>query len=221
MHYYFGVRALNSGMDTIPRRTRVRGAEKDCSTTAREILRAAIHDFDENGYSRASIAEIAKHAGISKSLVTYYFPTKSSLATAILNQAYPEGVFMGVDRQAADPLEAILDAVSHAADCVAHGSLARVALKLHAVPELQHTERSVAYYGWLARISDYLDEARRSALIPAETDTEAESRLIVAGLAGITTLAIQTGDFLSLVTDAVTITRDRIDFISRVPPIPC
>lgn len=67
----------------------------------------AISAFDEVGFSAASIGRIAESAGISKSLVTYYFPTKALLAAAILNQAYPGGVFMGAERQAADPLEAI------------------------------------------------------------------------------------------------------------------
>jgi TetR/AcrR family transcriptional repressor of nem operon len=188
------------------------------SDSALEILRAAIHDFDENGYSGASIGEIAKRAGTSKSLVTYYFPTKPALASAILNEAYFGGVFMGVEREADDPLEAIMDAVRHMAECVAHGSHARVALKLCEAPELQHAKLSVVYHGWFARIGDYLDEARRTARLPKETDPEAESRLLVAGMVGVTTLAMQTGDFSSLVTDTLTITRQRIDLLRRARP---
>ncbi|MFF5198592.1 TetR/AcrR family transcriptional regulator [Micromonospora parva] len=51
---------------------------------APEILEAAVRAFDESGYERASIQHIAELAGTSKSLVTYYFPTKQTLASAVI-----------------------------------------------------------------------------------------------------------------------------------------
>lgn len=56
---------------------------------APEILETAVRAFDESGYERASIQPIAELAGTSKSLVTYYFPTKQTLASAVINLAYP------------------------------------------------------------------------------------------------------------------------------------
>lgn len=187
------------------------------SDTALEILRAATRDFDEVGFSSASISGIAAHAGKSKSLVTYYFPTKASLAAAILNQAYPGGVFMGVKRQTTNPLKAIVQAVEHVTSSVAHGSLARVALKLGREPELYRQGSPEKYYGWLTRIADYLDEARRAGFIREDTNVETESRFIVAGVIGLTTLAIQTSDFPFLVIDSLTITGHRIDMLTVIP----
>ena len=101
-------------------------------------------EFDEFGYSAGSIGQIANRVGISKSLVTYYFPTKARIAVAILNQAHPSGVFMGVARRSADPLEAIMEAVGHVASSVAHAGLARVALKLREEPDLYHRSVNTA-----------------------------------------------------------------------------
>ncbi|MGC4795783.1 TetR/AcrR family transcriptional regulator [Micromonospora saelicesensis] len=53
------------------------------------MLEAAVRAFDESGYERASIQHIAELAGTSKSLVTYYFPTKQTLASAVISLAYP------------------------------------------------------------------------------------------------------------------------------------
>ncbi|KFF58008.1 hypothetical protein JF66_21840 [Cryobacterium sp. MLB-32] len=181
-----------------------------------EILRAATRDFDEVGFSSASISGIATHAGKSKSLVTYYFPTKSLLAAAILNQAYPDGVFMGVKRHAANPLDAILQAVEHVTSSVAHGSLARVALKLGHEPELLRQGSSENSNAWLTRIADYLDEARRAGLIFEETNVENESRFIVASIIGLITLAIQTSNFPFLVADSLTVTGQRIDMLTVI-----
>ena len=194
--------------------TRAHQPEKKYSAVAQKILQVAICDFDEGGFLNSSISAIAEHAGISKSLVTYYFPTKAALAAAIMNLAHPGGVFMGVKRDQADPLAAIVHAVVHVASSVAHLGLARVALKLRNTPELSNESSSVPYHGWLTRITDYLDEAQRSGLVFENVDVETESRRLVACLVGLTTLAIRTGDFMFLVDDAEALTRQRIDTLT-------
>lgn len=198
-------------------RTRKLASRASHSDTALEILRVAILAFDEVGFSAASIGRIADDAGISKSLVTYYFPTKALIAAAILNQAYPGGVFMGLERKAADPLEAIAQAMDHVASSVAHDGLARVALKLRDEPELHHQGSPERLFGWLTRITDYLDEARRRGSICGETDVEAEARFMVAGVVGLIALAVHTSDFLFLVVDVATVTRQRIDMLTPGP----
>ena len=52
---------------------------RDQHETREAILRAAVELFAESGLNGASIAEIAKRAGVTKSLVMYYFPTKDEL----------------------------------------------------------------------------------------------------------------------------------------------
>lgn len=167
-------------------------------------------EFDEVGFSATSVARIAERAGVSKSLITYYFPTKALLAAAVLNQAYAGGAFLAVERRAPNPLEAIMEAVRHVASSMVHGRLARAALRLRAEPELEHLSAPEGYSGWLTRISDYLNEARRAGIISAETDVVTEARLIVAGVIGLITLATERADFQLLTDDAMTITRERI-----------
>ena len=50
---------------------------KDDKTTI--ILNAAIKVFAKKGYQYATIAEIAKEAGISKGLIHFYFESKLDL----------------------------------------------------------------------------------------------------------------------------------------------
>jgi len=52
---------------------------KDQQETREAILRAAVFMFAERGFSGASISDIAKRAGVTKSLVMYYFPAKEEL----------------------------------------------------------------------------------------------------------------------------------------------
>ncbi len=50
-----------------------------------EILQAAIIEFCENGYDRTRLEEIAHRAGIGKSTIYEYFPSKLELLTATGN----------------------------------------------------------------------------------------------------------------------------------------
>ncbi|WP_312613369.1 helix-turn-helix domain-containing protein [Oscillibacter sp.] len=42
-------------------------------------MRAAIHEFIENGFERAKIADIAQHAGVAKGSIYQYFEDKKEL----------------------------------------------------------------------------------------------------------------------------------------------
>ena len=55
---------------------------KDDKST--KILNAAIKIFADKGYQYATIAEIAKEAGISKGLIHFYFESKLDLILSII-----------------------------------------------------------------------------------------------------------------------------------------
>jgi AcrR family transcriptional regulator len=57
------------------------------------MLRAAAERFLHDGVDGASLREIARDAGTSVGMVTYYFPTKDDLFVAVV-----EGVYVGVLR---------------------------------------------------------------------------------------------------------------------------
>ncbi|OZU87537.1 TetR family transcriptional regulator [Virgibacillus indicus] len=49
-----------------------------------QIIKAAIKTLDEIGYQKASLAQIAKKAGISTALISYHFADKSDLMNHLL-----------------------------------------------------------------------------------------------------------------------------------------
>jgi AcrR family transcriptional regulator len=51
----------------------------------REILDAAVAVFTETGYERATIAQVARRAGVSPALVVHYYRTKADLFEAVVN----------------------------------------------------------------------------------------------------------------------------------------
>jgi TetR/AcrR family fatty acid metabolism transcriptional regulator len=53
-----------------------------------QILRCAVEAIAELGYPRASLAEIARRAGVSKGVVSYYFDGKEDLLTQLVLDVY-------------------------------------------------------------------------------------------------------------------------------------
>ncbi|MED4956726.1 TetR/AcrR family transcriptional regulator [Paenibacillus macerans] len=53
-----------------------------------QILQHAIETIAELGYAQASVGQIAKHAGISKGVITYHFASKDELMDQIVTEVY-------------------------------------------------------------------------------------------------------------------------------------
>lgn len=204
---------------SVPRETALHAIEMTAAggpseNAAPAILDAAVRCFDEKGYDAASINEIAKAAATSKSLVSYYFPSKRALASAVIDLAYPGGVFFGVARPGGDPLDDILWFVEHIATNVVHTPLARVAMDLQDLEVFRFNRAHGRFAGWLARFADYLDEAKDRGDITAETDTVAEARFLLSGVVGLIAISRSTSSRLTLVDDALKMTSDRLDLLA-------
>ncbi|MFD1542639.1 TetR/AcrR family transcriptional regulator [Nonomuraea guangzhouensis] len=53
-----------------------------------QIVASAIEVIAESGFAAASLAQIAKHAGISKGVISYHFAGKDELMEEVVNQVY-------------------------------------------------------------------------------------------------------------------------------------
>jgi AcrR family transcriptional regulator len=56
-----------------------------------QIIECAIETIAELGFGRASLAEIARRAGISKSVISYYFAGKDALIEQVVTTVYMKG----------------------------------------------------------------------------------------------------------------------------------
>ena len=80
-----------------------------------KILAAALAVFAEKGFHTATISDITARAGVSRGLITYYFPGKRQLAHELLSR-YLDGIaeLTGVTGTPDERLAAIIDGVLHA-----------------------------------------------------------------------------------------------------------
>ncbi|MGX1584527.1 MULTISPECIES: TetR/AcrR family transcriptional regulator [Microbacterium] len=203
----------NGARTTALRALNARSVMSPDLNAAPEIIEAAVRVFDEFGYEGTSFRRIAEVAGTSKSLVTYFFPTKQALVGTIVDLAFPGGVFMGTKRTDDDPLDAIVAVAEQVTDSLLHDPLARVSLMLMDRRTDGSPPASPKFSGWLARLTDYLEEAQRKELIAPDADPPREAKYLLSGIIGLAELARDSGAYLRLVEDAVLLTRDRLAHI--------
>jgi len=65
------------------------------SDTREKIISTAITVFAEKGYLGTSLEEIAEKAGVSKSLILWYFKTKKNLVRTVALRVLPRTLFEG------------------------------------------------------------------------------------------------------------------------------
>jgi AcrR family transcriptional regulator len=68
-----------------------------------QIIECAIETIATLGYTQASLAQIAKQAGISKGVITYYFSSKEELLEQVVTEIYTAAVQAVTPQIAAQP----------------------------------------------------------------------------------------------------------------------
>ena len=68
-----------------------------------QIIECAIETIATLGYTQASLAHIAKQAGISKGVITYYFSSKEELLEQVVTEIYTAAVQAVTPQIAAQP----------------------------------------------------------------------------------------------------------------------
>jgi TetR/AcrR family transcriptional regulator, fatty acid metabolism regulator protein len=92
-------------------RTRQEGAASGAVTFTQrkrrdQLVECAIDAIVEVGYPHASVAEVARRAGVSKGVVTYHFPAKDDLIQAVITDVIAEmAQYLEPRLRAANPLE--------------------------------------------------------------------------------------------------------------------
>lgn len=142
-------------------------ANQQLRTRSRErILAAALAVFAEKGYHNATVSEITARAGVSRGLITYYFPGKQQLAHELLGR-YLEGIaeLTNVTGTPDERLAAIIDGVLLTVDRSLPQQ--RMALSLMIQPVFAQVERQKEEH--VTAVEDTLRElfAARGAADPA------------------------------------------------------
>ncbi|WP_046728843.1 TetR/AcrR family transcriptional regulator [Streptomyces humi] len=159
-------------------------ANEELRAQSRErILAAALEVFAEKGYHDATISDITARAGVSRGLLTYYFPGKQNLVDELLDR-YLDGVTALVDVPG-DPderLAAVIDgAIATAAATV---PVQRLTLSLVVNPAT-HPQFAAAEARKEARVAALEDGLRGLFAARGAEDPAVEEALLRSVLEGV------------------------------------
>ncbi|MFJ3334345.1 TetR/AcrR family transcriptional regulator C-terminal ligand-binding domain-containing protein [Streptomyces sp. NPDC086766] len=154
-----------------------------CPDRRAAILAAALTLLTEQGFSRMTLDQVARTAGVSKATIHLRWRAKADLAAAALAAApLPCSVpaparAQGTPRPAGDPraelanlLDDFIDALSRRRDAALMGTC--LAEEAH-TPRLLHALREREVLPRRAALRAVLDEGRAGGLLPADADLEA------------------------------------------------
>jgi AcrR family transcriptional regulator len=188
---------VNSSADRSPAARRAR---------ADRILDAAADLLLRWGYTKTSIDDIARHAGVAKGTIYLHWPTREALFRALLQRERLRWTDDVLQRVTADPAGATLHRMfGHAARALAQRPLLKaVVMRQIDLTRLPHSEDDMAAVSErVAAFTRYFDYLRGQQLI--RTDISADQQLYML-------VAIFMGYFLAkpLVPPALSLTDDVI-----------
>jgi AcrR family transcriptional regulator len=175
---------------------RPRGA--DGAETREEILRSAREVFSSTGFGRASLQQIAQHAGITRNAIANYYPNKIELHRAAFG-SIRDAVTYILDRASTvdSPARSRVIAVFEAAIEVSKNDATFVRFLITStVDSAHHPELGDQSPRQLAVVRDFiresLDAGKKRGEIASDLDNAATAQVLVDLLWG---LAMDTGFF--------------------------
>ncbi|MFG1667113.1 ScbR family autoregulator-binding transcription factor [Streptomyces sp. Y7] len=167
--------------------------------TRRVILEAAGAVFDEHGYTATTIAMVLERAEVTKGALYFHFPSKESLAQAVLNEQVPGGA---VPPQPCK-LQELVDITFVFGQRLRNDSLlkgsVRLAVDQSAPPGADH---SGPFRQWADHLVVVLEQARVQGELLPTVEPRQTVELLVGAFAG-----------LQLMSRALT---DRADLAERI-----
>ncbi|GAA4017612.1 TetR/AcrR family transcriptional regulator [Streptomyces sp. NBC_01352] len=150
--------------------------------TRRAILEAAGAVFDEHGYTSTTISMVLERAEVTKGALYFHFPSKESLAQAVLNEQVPFGA---VPPQPCK-LQEIIDMTFVVGQRLLSNSLLRGSVRLAVDQETPSgVDHGEPFRQWAHRLTALLEQARtQGELLPTANPRETVD-LLVGSFTGI------------------------------------
>ena len=150
--------------------------------TRRAILEAAGAVFDEHGYTSTTISMVLERAEVTKGALYFHFPSKESLAQAVLAEQVPFG---SVPAQPCK-LQEIIDMTFVVGRRLLTNSLLRGSVRLAVDQETpNHVDHAEPFRQWSQRLTSLMEQAREQGELLPTVDPPETVDLLVGGFTGI------------------------------------
>lgn len=145
------------------------------------ILEAAASVFDEQGYDRATIAEVLARAGVTKGALYFHFASKEQLALAVLEEHVTD---IAVEPQQIK-LQEFVDSGQVLAFRLRSDPMRRGAARLAVEQGSDHLDRKRSMLSWTVFIETLLNDARERGEMLDSVVVRETAELFVGAFAGI------------------------------------
>ncbi|WP_432145830.1 ScbR family autoregulator-binding transcription factor [Streptomyces sp. bgisy084] len=149
--------------------------------TRRVILEAAASVFDEQGYDRATIAEVLERAGVTKGALYFHFASKEQLALAVIEE---QVVDIAVQPQTIK-LQEFVDSGQVLAFRLRSDPIQRGAARLAVEQGSNHLDRKQSMLSWTRFVEGLLNDARSRGEILESVVVRETAELFVGAFAGL------------------------------------
>lgn len=165
--------------------------------TRHTILDAAVELFDTKGYGSTTLGHIIDRAGITKGAFYYHFPTKESVAAAIIEEADATielATAEAFTSRAAPMLERLIRTSFVSADVTRYDSLVRVGNLLRQALNQISPSGAVPYQVWRSVVVGMVRKAAEEGDVQAGIDVDALGHAIWSSLVGTALLSGATAE---------------------------
>ncbi|MEI5033051.1 ScbR family autoregulator-binding transcription factor [Streptomyces sp. S1A(2023)] len=164
--------------------------ERSERTLERLVMSAAEH-FAEQGFVRATLADVSKSAGVTKGALFFHFSTKDELADVV--QARGQDVLETLVEDLRDPdvssLQVLVDVTHSLNALLRENSFIRASVRI--TRERTHQEPTPLdfYPLWLGRLWKLLEDARKNGELGRSVADVSARTLVTAAVSGVEALA--------------------------------
>ena len=180
--------------------------QERAKATREAILAGAASVFEELGYGRASLSQVAERARVTKGALYFHFPSKEDLARAVIAEQH---AFVTADNTAVlgsglSPLRSMILICRRFAANLLSEPIVRAGTRLTLEASAFDQDVQKPYADWVALMGDLARQAQDAGELREGLDAGGFGRLVVSSLTGVQVVsAVLTGrvDLLDRVED--------------------
>ena len=165
----------------------IRDLQDRAKATRDAILSGAASVFEELGYGRASLSQVAERAGVTKGALYFHFQSKDELARAVIAEQHRffTAGNASVLSQALPPLESMILLCRTFALNLLQNPIVRAGTRLTLEASIFHEDVRQPYQDWVDVMGRLAAQAQGRGQIRRDIDAAAFARLVVASLTGV------------------------------------
>lgn len=177
--------------------------QERATSTRRAILAAAAARFEKQGFAATSISDIVESASVTKGALYFHFPSKESLAEAVIAEQAKWREDQTWDERPG--LQRLIDISFRFARALQRDPFVRASVRLTLDYATFATDDPSPYEQWIADVRGLLAEAAEAGELLPGVDLDQCARLVAGSVTG-----------LQLLSEATTRRKDLLELIEAL-----